>query len=43
MPSRSVSNNSLIIQEILHSLKQAPVSEPLMMIKLDMKRAYDCI
>lgn len=43
MPGRSISDNAMLAQEVLHSLEHAPAQESLMMIKLDMERAYDLV
>ena len=40
---RSISDNSLLAQEILHSLEWAPGLDPLVMNKLDIERVYDRI
>ena len=38
---RRISDNILIVQEILHSLEQALKRKALMLAKVDMERAYD--
>ena len=38
---RHISNNILLAQKIMHSLDGAPPSKSLMMLKVDMKKAFD--
>ena len=43
MPGRSISDNVLLAQEILHSMKYRRVASSHVAVKVDMEKAYDML
>lgn len=41
VPGRQITDNIVIVQEVLHTMKQKGRSKPLVVVKIDLAKAYD--
>ena len=41
VPGRQITDNIIIYQEVLHSMRKSKVGKGIMLIKIDLEKAYD--